>query len=76
MSTPPTKEQVESLKERVAKLSYTERVNKAAQIINESDGKFEQSQVMTYLIEMVGLTMTEYLEALNIASDGELLRNV
>lgn len=61
--------------EKIAKMSYEEKVRRAAKIIKDGGTrKLRRLDVMGYLTEGCGLTMTEYLEAVNIASNGELLR--
>jgi len=72
----PSPEQIADLKARVSKLTPEKRLETATAIIKQSNGKFDQASIMTYLTEQAGLTMGEYLEALNRASDGELLKNV
>lgn len=59
---------------KIDAMTSEEKVKRATKIIKDSDGKCEQSAVLHYLTEHCGLTMTEYLEALNRATDGELLK--
>jgi len=68
-----TPEQFEKMKKRISSMSYDERVKRAAKLISDSDGKVEQCALMHYLTDL-GLTMTEYLEALNIATGGGVIR--
>jgi len=58
-----------------------ELVEKAANFLIKTEGKAlpngvmpTQQMKMQFIIEEKGLTMTEYLEALNIASNGELVK--
>lgn len=65
----------QDLREKIAKMSYEEKVKRAVKIIKDGEKrKMQCVHVMGYLIDGCGLSMTEYLEALNIAGDGELLR--
>ena len=59
-----------------------ELVARAVRFLIKTEGKVmpngvmpSQQVKMKYLIEEKGLTMTEYLEALNQASGGELVRS-
>ena len=76
MKTEPNKEQIANLKAKVAKHTSAERINIGAKILSQSDGKFQQSAMMTYLVDQCGLTTEEYLSALNQATNGELLKSV
>ena len=53
-----------------------EIIARSAKIIAETSSGQTQQQKQSYLINHCGLTMEEYLEALNIASEGELLNSV
>lgn len=65
----------QELREKIAKMSYEEKVKRAVKIIKDGEKrKMQCVHVMGYLIDGCGLSMTEYLEALNIAGDGELLK--
>lgn len=65
----------QDLREKIAKMSYEEKVKRAVKIIKDGEKrKMQCVHVMGYLIDGCGLSMTEYLEALNIAGNGELLK--
>jgi hypothetical protein len=65
----------EGLRQKIARMSYTEKVERAVKIIKDGEKrKMQCVAVMGYLIDGCGLSMTEYLEALNIAGNGELLK--
>lgn len=62
-----------SVRAKIDAMTYEQRVAKAAGIILMSDGKTDQASTMHYLTNICGLTMTEYLEALNKATNGGLV---
>jgi hypothetical protein len=68
-----TKDVKTQTRERIAKMSSAERVRRAAEILAETKSGMSQQAKQAYLLD-AGLTSTEYLEALNLASGGELLR--
>jgi hypothetical protein len=75
LTKPVTQTDKDNLKARVAAKTERERIDIAVKIINDGDAKgFPAQNVMHYLTDGCGLTMNEYLSALNIATDGELLR--
>lgn len=60
---------------KIKAMSYEERVNRAVKIILDGEKrKMQCVLVQQYLIDGCGLTMTEYLEALNIAGGGALVK--
>jgi len=63
----------QELKKHIAGLTREQRVSKAARILADSHGKFNQVEVLHYLTDECGLTMTEYLEALNAATGGGVI---
>lgn len=72
-----TAQQVDDLKARVASKSPVERISIAVKIIKDGERKgFAMQAVQGYLLNQCGLTMAEYLDALNQAGDGELLRSL
>ena len=71
--TQVTENVIKSTKERIASMSSAERVRRAAKILAETNSGFSQQAKQAYLLD-AGLTSDEYLEALNLAGNGELLR--
>lgn len=65
---------VEQTRANISKMSRDERINRAAKILSETKSGFSQQEKQAYLLH-AGLTQDEYLEALNVASGGELIQS-
>jgi len=63
------------LQKTIRALSHEERTKKAAAILIETKSGMQQVVKMNYLIDHCGLTMNEYLEALNYATGGALVND-
>lgn len=72
-NTDNAKAVLEATKDRIATLSKEKRIEGAVKILTETDSGMTQNAKMAYLMD-VGITSTEYLEALNRATDGALVR--
>ena len=63
------------LKTTVKALSFENKMEKAVAILLETKSGMTQNVKMGYLIERAGLTMNEYLEAANRATNGQITRD-
>jgi len=63
----------ESLRQKIAAMTSEERIERCVKIINDSHG--HQGQKRQYLMEECGIDVMEYMEALNRAGNGALLRS-
>lgn len=63
----------EALRAKIAAMTSEERIQRCIKIINDSHGT--QGQKRQYIMDECGVDVMEYMEALNRAGDGELLRS-